>query len=169
VLQGIVCNNTRILRKFETVKWFPFAMLLLITSSAKNLLLANPQNESKAASATPASNKKDVVHLTASGSNFKDIFTYFPYPSMPWPISIRQGQWRTAMYRLSVDQQGNVTEIKILKRMGVVGDWPADVTALKTLIRWRAKPGPTRIIDVAWTLYPGYRFITNEGSHIPRR
>jgi hypothetical protein len=95
-------------------------------------------------------------------------YAYFPYPSMPWPISIRQGQWRTAVYRLTVDRQGNVGEIKILKRMGVVGDWPADVTALKTLVRWRATPGPTRIIDVAWTLYPGYRFITNEGSHIPR-
>ena len=37
------------------------------------------------------------------------------------------------------------------------------------LIRWRAKPGPTRIVDAPWTISPGYRFITNEGSHIPGR
>jgi hypothetical protein len=59
-----------------------------------------------------------------------------------------------------VDPHGNVTEIKILKRMGVFGDWPADVTALQTLIRWRAKAGPTRIVDIPWTIIPGRRYIT---------
>jgi hypothetical protein len=49
---------------------------------------------------------------------------------------------------MTVDPQGNVTDIKILKRMGVFGYWRADVTALKTLIRWRASPGPVRIVDV---------------------
>jgi hypothetical protein len=64
--------------------------------------------------------------------------------------------------------QGNVNQIKILKRMGVFGDWVADVTALKTFIRWRTEPGPPRVVDIPWTINPGYRYITNERSHIPR-
>jgi hypothetical protein len=52
--------------------------------------------------------------------------------------------------------------------MGVFGDWVADVTALKTFIRWWAKPGPPRVVDIPWSINPGYRYITNEGSHIPR-
>jgi hypothetical protein len=56
---------------------------------------------------------------------------------------------------MTVDPQGNVTEVRILKRMGVFGYWRADVTALKTLIRWRASPGPVRIVDVPWSIPPG--------------
>jgi hypothetical protein len=134
------------------------------------LLQAASPKPKKAASTDAAASKKEVVHIViGSGSDLKQVFTYFPYPTPPWPISLPKNQWRTGVYRLTVDPQGNVTQIKILKRMGVLGNWPADVTALKTLILWRAKPGPTRIVDASWTLYPGWQFITNEGSHIPRR
>jgi TonB family protein len=139
--------------------------------SVAGFLLAEPdnKNESKAVSANSASNKKEVVHLAPhSGAEAKEIFTYFPYPAIPAQYRFAKLSG-SALYRLTVDPNGNVTEIKILKRMGVFGDWPADVTALKTLIRWRAKPGPSRIVDIPWTITPGYRYITNEGSHIPRR
>jgi len=145
------------------------ATAVIATFSMTGLSRAEPQKQSKDASANPASNKKDVVHLAPhSDADARQIFTYFPYPAIP-------SQYRFAkisgkgLYQLTVDSQGIVTEIKILKRMGVFGDWPADVTALKTLIRWRAKPGPIRIVDIPWIITPGYRFITNEGSHIPRR
>src|SRR6266699_3225437 len=70
---------------------------------------------------------------------------------------------------VTIDSHGNVGEIKVLERMGVFGDWPADVTALKTLIRWRANPGPIRTVDISWSITPCYRLITNGGSHLPRR
>jgi TonB family protein len=146
---------------------FP-AIALLAIFSAIGLIRAGPPNQNKTASANPTSSKKDVVHLTPhSDSEARQIFTYFPYPAIPaqYRFATISG---TALYRLTVDPQGNVTEIKIVKKMGVFGDWPADVTALKTFIHWRAKPGPTRIVDIPWQINPGHRYITNEGSHIPR-
>ena len=112
---------------------------------------------------------KDAIHLVArSPVDLKQIFTYFPYPDIPAQYRFARISG-TGIYRLTIDSHGNVGEIKILKRMGVFGDWPADVTALKTLIRWRANPGPIRTVDISWSITPGYRLITNEGSHIPRR
>ena len=146
-----------------------FAIMLIAIFSVAGSLHAESPKQNKATSSDARSNNKDAVHLVVhSGPEAKQIFTYFPYPEIPsqYRLSKISG---TGTYRLTVDPQGNVTEIKILKRMGVFGDWPADVTALKTLIRWRANPGPIRIVDVPWSIYPGYQFITNEGSHIPRR
>jgi TonB family protein len=128
----------------------------------------HPSDDPKKTSSGTSSSKPDVVHVVIhSGSDLKQIFTYFPYPDIPaqYRFATISG---TGIYRLTVDPQGKVTEIKILKKMGVFGDWPADMTALKTLIQWRAKPGPTRIVDAPWTITPGRRYITNEGSHIPR-
>jgi len=123
----------------------------------------------QAAATSPASGKTDAVHLVVhSGPEAKQIFTYFPYPDIPAQYRFAKISG-TGIYRLTVSPQGNVVEIKILKKMGVFGDWPADVTALKTLIHWRAQPGPPRIVDVPWKITPGRHFITNEGSHIPRR
>src|SRR6266480_6170428 len=84
---------------------------------------------------------KDAIHLVArSPADLKQIFTYFPYPDIPAQYRFARISG-TGNYRLTVSPQGNVVEIKILKKMGVFGDWPADVTALKTLIHWRAQPG----------------------------
>jgi hypothetical protein len=51
------------------------------------------------------------------------------------------------LFRLTIDPQGTITEIKILQHMGGVFDAPA----LKALINWRAKPilGPTRMVTVS--------------------
>ena len=144
-----------------------FAIVLIIFSVAGSLHSESSKQE-KADSSNARSDNKDAVHLVVhSGPEAKQIFTYFPYPMIP-------AQYRfskiggTGIYRLTVGPQGNVTEVKILKRMGVFADWPADVTALKAFITWRAQPGPARIVDVPWTITPGYKRITNEGSHIPR-
>src|SRR6266487_4573183 len=142
---------------------------MLATSLMVNdLSHASPQ-PSKAAASGTTSGKTDAVHLVVhSGPEAKQIFTYFPYPDIPAQYRFAKISG-TGIYRLTIDSHGNVGEIKILKRMGVFGDWPADVTALKTLIRWRANPGPIRTVDIPWSITPGYRLITNEGSHIPRR
>jgi hypothetical protein len=149
------------------MRWF-LTTLFITALTLTGLLHAKPQKQNQTASANSASDKKDSVHLVIhSGPEAKQIFTYFPYPDIPsqYRFATISG---TGIYRLTVSPQGDVVEIKILKKMGVIGDWPADVTALKTLIHWRAKPGPPRIVDVPWTITPGRHFITNEGSHIPR-
>lgn len=58
--------------------------------------------------------------------------------------------------------QGEVTQIKILKTMGPI----MDVTALKTFIHWKGRPGPLRIVDVAWRLTKVSRPARTTGSHI---
>ena len=144
------------------------AGIALVVLLAGTSSLQSSENSKKTASSGASSSKTDPVHLVVhSGPEAKQIFTYFPYPDIPaqYRLATISG---TGIYRLTVDPQGKVTEIKILKKMGVFGDWPADVTALKTLIHWRAQPGPPRIVDVPWSITPGRRFITNEGSHIPR-
>ena len=141
---------------------------MLTVSLIMNGLLHASAEPGKAAATRPTSDKTNTVHLVVhSGPEAKQIFTYFPYPDIPaqYRLATISG---TGIYRLTVTPEGNVVEIKILKKMGVFGDWPADVTALKTLIRWRARPGPSRIVDVPWSITPGHRYITNEGSHIPR-
>jgi hypothetical protein len=150
------------------------ASALKATFTVAGLMSAAPQHQNKVASANATSNKKDVVHLVVgAGSNLKQIFTYCPFPTLPTEHASKYQRLRisgTGIYRLIADQQGNVTEIKILKRMGALGDSRADVAALKTFIRWRGKAGSDRIVDVTWGLPWSARVITTKnqtGSHIP--
>jgi hypothetical protein len=142
---------------------------MLAASLMVNDLSHASQLPSNAPASGTTSGKTDAVHFVVhSGPEVKQIFTYFPYPDIPAQYRFAKISG-TGIYRLTVSPQGNVVEIKILKKMGVFSDWPADVTALRTLIHWRAQPGPPRIVDVPWSITPGRHFITNEGSHIPRR
>jgi|SRR5215469_18901660 len=150
------------------------AILLSTTLVTNTSLCGNPEQPKNGASANPGSNKKQVVHLVVGvGSNLKQNFTYCPFPTLPTEYASEYERVRISgagMYRMTVDQQGSVTGIKILKPMGALGDSPANVAALKTLIRWRAKPGPDRIVDVMWGLSWSARVITTTnqtGSHIP--
>jgi outer membrane biosynthesis protein TonB len=128
--------------------------MLTASLMVNDLSHASPQ-PSKAAASGSTSGKTDAVHLVVhSGPEAKQIFTYFPYPDIPAQYRFAKISG-TGIYRLTISPQGNVVEIKILKKMGVFGDWPADVTALKTLIHWRAQPGPPRIVDVPWSITPG--------------
>jgi TonB family protein len=154
----------------------PLLAIVLIVSLALRSSLHAEANESAASTNNTGTNKKSVVHLVVgAASNLKQIFNYCPFPTLPNEYSTEYKPLAISgngVYRLIVDQQGKVTEIKILKRMGALGDSRADVAALKTFIRWQAKPGPERIVDVTWGLPPSFRVITTKGrtgSHIPRR
>ena len=70
----------------------------------------------------------------------------------------------TGTYRLNVDAQGAVNQVTILKGFTVTTVYddhfsnakgnavPAlDKVMLQALIRWRAKPGPTRVVDIYWS------------------
>jgi len=109
---------------------------------------------------------KDAIHLVARSSRGTSNKSSRIFRTQTYLPSIGLLE---SVAPVTIDSHGNVGEIKVLERMGVFGDWPADVTALKTLIRWRANPGPVRTVDISWSITPGYRLITNEGSHIPRR
>ena len=67
-------------------------------------------------------------------------------------------------YRLTVDAQGVVTQVTILKAFTVTAIYderfsnvkgttvPAlDKVMVQALMRWRAKPGPQRVVDIYWS------------------
>jgi hypothetical protein len=69
-----------------------------------------------------------------------------------------------ATYRLSVDARGAVTQVTILKGFTVTAVYderfsdvkgntvPAlDNVMVQTLMRWRAKPGQPRVVDIYWS------------------
>lgn len=103
--------------------------------------------------------KSEPVYLVVkSRADQNQIFSYHPYPAFENEIRFSKITG-TGMYRLTVDAQGAVTQIQILKRFsgshpgrggpGESGFFPGfDKLMLQTLIRWRAKPGPLRVVDI---------------------
>jgi TonB family protein len=109
---------------------------------------------------------KQPVHLVVnSDKQARQVFTYFPYPILP--AEFRYANIATSgQYRLTIDTAGTVTQIQILKRFGHP---TLDTNALKTFIRWRAKPGPPRIVDVGWHITPGWQPVREDQGHLPPR
>lgn len=79
-----------------------------------------------------------------SVSDFKTIFISMPPPASPLDArNISEG-----MARLSVNERGIVTAVKILRSTGRA---QFDSEAADTFRRWRANPGPAREVDVTLT------------------
>jgi hypothetical protein len=137
------------------------ATLLLTTSYG-----AEPQKQTKRSSANTDRAGRQPVHLVVkSRAEIKQIFTYFPYPAVPTELQGYAGSkvGGAGLYRLTVDAQGAVTQVTILKGFTVAAVYderfsnlrgnpvPAlDKVTLQALTRWRAKPGPMRVVDVHW-------------------
>lgn len=89
---------------------------------------------------------KGAVHLLAHNDvEARKIFTYFPYP--PFPDWYHPDETRPAdlgIYRLEVTPEGSVSAVSMLKSANRM----MDVISMKTFTRWRAKPGPLRVVDV---------------------
>lgn len=49
------------------------------------------------------------------------------------------------IYRLEVNPQGAVAAVTILKSM----DERVDVSVMRSCVKWRARPGPLRIVDMS--------------------
>jgi hypothetical protein len=138
------------------------ATLLLTTSYG-----AEPQNQTKRSSANTDRAGRQPVHLIVkSRAEIKQIFTYFPYPAVPTELQGYAGSkvGGAGIYRLTVDAQGAVTQVTTLKGFTVAAVYdegfsnlrgnpvPAlDKVTLQALTRWRAKPGPMRVVDVHWS------------------
>jgi hypothetical protein len=110
--------------------------------------------------------KKPVQLVVRSRAEIKQTFTYFPYPAVPSELEGYAGSQvgGTGTYRLTVDAQGAVTQVTILKGFmvneiyderfsNVKGNTvPAlDKVMIQALMRWRAKPGLTRVVDIYWS------------------
>jgi len=120
-----------------------------------------------------ASLPKGAVHLVInSDSDARKIFTYFRLPPVEAPQeelkdevvggvplaaegiggtpesvtaiskALRRGR-PTGVYRLEVSPDGTVAAVTILKSMGST----RDAASVKAFVKWRAKPGPLRIVD----------------------
>ena len=104
--------------------------------------------------------------MVKSRAEIKQIFSYSPYPAVPSELEGYAGSQMaaTGTYRMSVDAQGKVSQVTILKGFAVTAVYderfldvkgntvPAlDKVTVQALMRWRAKPGPTRVVDIYWS------------------
>ena len=128
---------------------------------------AEPPKQTKARSANANRAEKKPVHLVVrSRAEIKQTFIYSLYPAVPSELDGYGGSQvgGTGNYRLIVDAQGAVTQVTILKGFTVTAVYderfsnvkgnsvPAlDQVMVQALMRWRAKPGPMRVVDIYWS------------------
>ena len=128
---------------------------------------AEPPKQTKNSSAKASRPERQPVHLTVrSQADIKQTFTYSPHPSVPDELQGYAGTQvgGTGTYRMVVDGQGKVTQVTILKGFTVTAVYderfsdvkgntvPAlDQVMVQALMRWRAKPGPMRVVDIYWS------------------
>lgn len=128
---------------------------------------AEPPKQRKNTSANASRSEKKPVHLSVrSQADIKQTFTYSPHPSVPDELQGYAGTQvgGTGNYRMVVDAQGKVSQVTILKGFAVTAVYderfsdakgnavPAlDQVMVQALTRWRAKPGPIRVVDIYWS------------------
>ncbi|HEY2681122.1 MAG TPA: hypothetical protein VGI59_07335 [Candidatus Udaeobacter sp.] len=138
------------------------AMVFLYTSAS-----AEPPKQTKKDSANASRPGPKPVHLVVrSTAEIKQTFSYSPFPAIPSELEGYGGSQvgGTGTYRLAIDTQGAVTQVTILKGFTVAAVYderfsnakgnavPAlDKVMVQALMRWRAKPGPMRIVDIYWS------------------
>lgn len=128
---------------------------------------AESPKQTKNSSANASRSEKKPVHLAVrSQADIKQTFTYSPHPSVPDELQGYAGTQvgGTGNYRMVVDAQGKVSQVTILKGFTVTAVYderfsdakgnavPAlDQVMVQALTRWRAKPGPIRVVDIYWS------------------
>jgi hypothetical protein len=131
---------------------------------------AEPPKQTKNSPANASRSEKKPVHLSVrSQADIKQTFTYSPHPSVPDELQGYAGTQvgGTGTYRMVVDAQGKVNQVTILKGFTVTAVYderfsdvkgntvPAlDQVMVQSLQRWRAKPGPMRVVDIYWSFGP---------------
>ena len=150
----------------------PVKQLLLAFISLTSVLLrasygAELPKQPKNSSVKASRPETKPVHLAVrSRAEIKQTFQYSPFPAIPSELEGYGGSQvgGTGTYRLTVDTQGAVTEVTILKGFTVAAVYderfsnakgnavPAlDKVMVQALMRWRAKPGPMRVVDIYWS------------------
>src|SRR5947207_4268774 len=151
------------------------ARILVVVTGLTNVLLstaysADAPKEKRSSTGNASRSEGMPVHLVVrSSAEIKQTFTYSPYPAVPSELEGYAGSQvgGTGTYRLAVDPQGAVTQVTILKGFTVTAIYderfsnvkgnavPAlDKVMVQALMRWRAKRGPLRVVDVHWSFGP---------------
>jgi len=128
---------------------------------------ADAPKQKKGSSANASHAETKPVHIVVrSRAEIKQTFTSSPYPAVPSELEGYGGSQvgGAGTYRLSMDARGTVTQVAILKGFTVTAVYderfsdvkgnavPAlDKVMVQALMRWRAKPGPARIVDIYWS------------------
>jgi hypothetical protein len=149
------------------IKGLLFAFIGLTSVLLGPSYSAEPPKQKKGSSENASRTDKKPVHLTVrSRADIKQTFTYAPHPAIPDELQGYAGSQvgGTGTYRLIVDAQGAVTQVTILKGFTVNAVYderfsnvkgntvPAlDQVMVQALMRWRAKSGPMRIVDIYWS------------------
>ena len=144
-----------------------FIVIGLASISLGILYGAEPPKQTKGTSANAGHSTAKAVHIVVrSRADIKQTFTYSPYPVVPSELEGYAGSQvgGTGTYRLSVDAQGTVTQVTVLKGFAVTAVYDERFSNLKgnsvpaldgvmrqALMRWRAKPGPQRVVDIYWS------------------
>jgi hypothetical protein len=144
------------------VAFFSLTSVLLTTSYG-----AESPKQTKAGSVNASRAEKRPVHITVrSQPEIKQTFTYSPHPAIPSELQGYAGArvGGTGTYRLIVDAQGAVAQVMILKGFTVTAVYDErfsdvkgdavpglDQVMVQALQRWRAKPGPMRVVDIYWS------------------
>ena len=83
-----------------------------------------------------------------SGAELKATFTFAPRPEYPYKLRFVQRLEGSGVFRMLVDEHGKVTNVTVLQSTG----HPAlDAESIKGLMRWKARPGPKREVDIPIT------------------
>jgi hypothetical protein len=128
---------------------------------------AEPPKQAKTGSANAGRVEKKPVHLVVrSQADIKQTFTYSPHPAVPTELEGYAGTQvgGTGTYRMVVDSRGAVNQVTILKGFTVTAVYDErfsdvkgnavpglDQVMVQALMRWRAKPGPIRLVDIYWS------------------
>ena len=148
------------------------ARILVAVIGLTNVLLSTaysadaPKQRRGSSGNASRSEKKPVQLSVRSQADIKQTFTYSPHPSVPDELQGYAGSQvgGTGTYRMVVDAQGKVNQVTILKGFTVTAVYderfsnvkgntvPAlDQVMVQALMRWRAKPGPMRVVDIYWS------------------
>ena len=143
------------------------AVIGLTTASLQLSDGAEPSKQTKAGSANGSRRENKPVHLIVrSQADIKQTFSYSPYPAVPDELEGYAGSQvgGAGTYRLVVDARGTVSQVTVLKGFTVTAVYDErfsnikgnavptlDQVMVQALMRWRAKPGTTRVVDIYWS------------------
>jgi len=144
-----------------------FAIMSLISVFLSTAYGADAPKKKKGSSANTSPLEGKPVHFVVrSAADIKQTFAYAPYPAVPDELQGYTGSQvgGTGTYRMTVDPQGAVAHVAILKGFTVTAVYderfsnvkgnavPAlDQVMVQALMRWRAKPGQSRVVDIYWS------------------
>jgi hypothetical protein len=144
-----------------------FAVIGLLSVLLSTTYSAEAPKKKNGSSANASPQERKPVHIVVrSAADIKQTFTYAPYPAVPSELEGYTGSQvgGTGTYRLTVDGQGTVNHVAILKGFTVTAVYderfsnvkgnavPAlDKVMVQALMRWRAKPGQSRVVDIYWS------------------